>query len=170
MTTDIKATQLSRVMCCGRELDLLLWDQCGYWDLGISIPDWFTPAEVEIAKAQAQLAKPAAMRYEIVNGEQTNATTYHCTYRIIDDANPWVKPWEVGLQTTSPRAAERYVQERFTEMSRLHSGTMEALIHYATTGQAVLARWYPDNAKYGYRTVAGQKRQRVELYKRLGDF
>lgn len=165
MSTNI--TDIRPAICCGMEIDTLLWDQDGYWAARGNAPDWFTPEVIAIAKTHAAQARPAALRSEIIPGNKPSSG-YLCTYRIIDDNNPWMKPWEVGLEAKSEQAAKTYVANRLAEMSQLHAGTMEALMFYARTGEARLQRWRPENQKFGYRTTNG-KEQRVQLYKRIGD-
>ena len=128
---------------------VLIWERYGYDSKDCNPPDWYAD-ELALAKRVAQIVKPADCRWEVINIKSGGCGTYNGThmdvsgtFRVWDEANPWCEPWEVNfLHSTEERARKDYADE-FANLSNLHTGVIDALLHYQATGEPAQPVWMP---------------------------
>jgi hypothetical protein len=135
----------------------LIWERYGYPYKGSTPPDWYETT-LPLAKQAAQIAKPANCRWSITNGQQAG-DRFSGTFTIWDEANPWTEPWSVNFTGyTSEEAARNAYAREFTNHERLHSGTIDALLHYQATSEPIQPAWMPDTAGNYHWLQPGYKR------------
>jgi len=148
--------------------DVLCCERYGYWSTTGGPPTFWSNL-LTAAKKAAAIAKPADCRWELTNIEHGNFGAFNNvhmnvrgTFRVWDAANDWVEPWEVGFLHRTEATARADYEKRFHEQARLHSGMIDALIHYRETGEPTRDAWVPASAWY-FRTESDRPDNRAYL-------
>lgn len=146
--------------------DVLCWERYGY-DSECGGPPTYASDLLTDAKYFATIVKPADCRYSVEITEHGNFGTYNGgrpmgvkgKFRVWDEANPWVEAWEVGfLHYDEASARKHYGEKEFANHRRLHIGVIDALLHYAETGEPTLEAWRPGTPYWKHHTYDARKR------------
>lgn len=135
--------------------DVLCWERYGYWCENSTFPEWASD-ELTYAKEVAKIARHADVRYEVVITETGNFGKYSFdtpmgvkgVFRVWDEANLWVEPWEVEFLHSTEASARYHYASEYANHKRLHDGVIDALLHYAQTGEATLPTWASAGQRY----------------------
>ena len=149
----------------------LIWAKYGYWAEHCNPPDWYDN-ELERAETAADIVQEPDVKYEVIFQTETPGNVTG-TFRCWDANNLWVEPWEVNFLFKSVAHVNSYYHAEYIKHKELHSGVINALIHYKNTGEPVEPEWLPrtNSSEYwwlkkdykpenrtGYRTL---KRQQI---------
>lgn len=127
--------------------EVLCWERYGYWSECGGPPAWASERLTD-AKHFASIVNPADYRMSCDVTKEPNGTS-SAKYAFYDAANPWVEPWAMTVvQCRDEASARQYVEKEFASHKRLHDGVIDALIHYATTGEPTLPAWMPESQWY----------------------
>lgn len=119
------------------------------------LPRWYIRALRE-AKQYAKVVKPAdlQLKIDLVTKEGPYFIT---TYRIVDRANPQIKPWESRVQTNTRQAGLDYARTRFSEIGRLYEGDNAVWLQVRKTGIPYRPDWNTNESdSYGYKWKDGK--------------